>query len=506
MNTANRIIQRLHRFTGTVIAIFFIMWFVTGIVLLYHGYPRVTATDRYSHMQSIDSIGLPYLYDIPGLSDTVAAATVSLCRTSGENVWTISGISRHVATPMDATPDTGGRYVLDGDSLIAPKALAGTDIDSIARVWANGAGIVRIDTLRERQQWVMYERYERSLPILRYFFDDDERSEVFVAQATGEVLQTTTSSQRFWSWIGAIPHKLYIPALRKDVKRWEGVLLACGLFCLVAALSGMYMGIYYLVVAVRRRQGFGSPFKSRIWKYHHIGGLIFGVFLIAWGISGSLAMQRVPKWMVDYEGDYFVSSSKLWGRKPLPLSCYRLDYRQLFDRYEDVKSISWEHFGDLPAYLVVTGTEEVYVDASSEGSVTPLNLSREVVEQAVERYFGKDTPYSMSLMDDYDEYYLSRPGGYPLPVWKVDVDNNDGSRLYISPSDGYVKYLNRNRMAKKWLFSATHYLGIKYFVLHETIRHLCLWILSLGCVFVCATGLGIYISKIKVSQRHESQS
>ena len=103
MNTANRIIQRLHRFTGTVIAIFFIMWFVTGIVLLYHGYPRVTATDRYSHMQSIDSIGLPYLYDIPGLSDTVAAATVSLCRTSGENVWTISGISRHVATPMDAT-------------------------------------------------------------------------------------------------------------------------------------------------------------------------------------------------------------------------------------------------------------------------------------------------------------------------------------------------------------------------------------------------------------------
>ena len=216
-------------------------------------------------------------------------------------------------------------------------------------------------------------------------------------------------------------------------------------------------------------------------------------------------MQRVPKWMVDYEGDYFVSSSKLWGRKPLPLSCYRLDYRQLFDRYEDVKSISWEHFGGLPAYLVVTGTEEVYVDASTEGSVTPLNLSREVVEQAVERYFGNDTPYSMSLMDDYDEYYLSRPGGYPLPVWKVDVDNNDGSRLYISPSDGYVKYLNRNRMAKKWLFSATHYLGIKYFVLHETIRHLCLWILSLGCVFVCATGLGIYISKIKVSRKRESQ-
>ncbi|MBD5357621.1 MAG: PepSY domain-containing protein [Bacteroides sp.] len=495
MNTVNKSIQWLHKFTGLTIGVFFIMWFVTGIVLLYHSYPRVTSTDRNKYMEQLIKKELPAVYDVPGLADTIAVQTLAVNRKFGETIWTISGVSRKKETPMDISPNIDGEFVICEDTLKTPKALTDWILDSIAGEWAASTNIIKVDTLYKRTQWIMYERYEKSLPILRYYFDNDDKSEVFISQKTGEVLQTTTLSQRIWSWVGAIPHKLYIPALRKDVKRWENVLLVGGLFCLVAALSGMYMGIYYLVVNKRKHQKFGSPFKKNVWRYHHIGGLIFGVFLIAWGISGSLAMQRVPKWLVNYEGDYFVSSSKLWGKKPLQLGDYHLDYHDLFNRYNDIKSISWEHFGNIPAYLIVTGTEEIYVDASCEGAVTPLNLSKEVVEQAVARYFGKDTHFSITLMENYDEYYLSRPGGYPLPVWKVDIDNADGSRMYISPTDGYVKYLNRNRMAKKWLFSATHYLGIKYFVLHETIRHICLWLLSIGCVFVCITGLGIYISK-----------
>ena len=279
------------------------------------------------------------------------------------------------------------------------------------------------------------------------------------------------------------------------------MLLVGGLFCLFAALSGMYMGIYYLIVNWRRNHKLGSPFRKGIWRYHHIAGLIFGIFTIAWGISGSLAMQRVPKWLVNYEGDYFVSSSKLWGKKPLELREYHLDYRELFNKYSDIKYISWTQFGNIPVYHLVNDTEDIYLDASQKEAVRPLDIPQEVVEQAVRRYFGKETPFSITLMDNYDEYYLSRSGVYPLPVWKVDVDNPDGSRLYISPSDGYVKYLNRNRMAKKWLFGATHYLGIKYFVMHNTLRHICLWLLSIGCVFVCGSGLGIYISKLKATQK-----
>lgn len=503
MNIVNKSINWLHKATGVTIAVFFIMWFVTGIVLLYHSYPRVTDTDRYEHMEALIKDEMPALSEIPGLSDTVAVQTLAVKKKLGETVWTLSGIDYKKDTPMDIIPVTEGEYVVSADTLTEPKSLTSQSLDSIAALWASATDIERIDTLHERGWWVMYERYEKSLPILRYYFDNADKSEVFISEKTGEVLQITTRRERFWSWIGAIPHKLYFPFLRNDVKRWENVLLVGGLFCLAAALSGMYMGIYYLIVNCRKNHRIGSPFKKKIWKYHHVGGLVFGVFLIAWGISGSLAMQRVPKWLVNYDGDYFVSSSKLWGKKPLCIADYRLDYRELFNKYKEIKSISWEHFGKLPAYLIVTGSDEVYVDASREGVIAPLNLSKEDIERAVKRYVGKETEFSMTLMDEYDEYYLSGNGEYPLPVWKVDIHNSDGSRMYISPSNGYVKYLNRNRMAKKWLFGAMHYLGIKYFVLHNRLRHICLWLLCMGCVFVCVSGLGIYFSKVKAASRHK---
>lgn len=504
MNILTRTVRRIHRITSLAIVLFFVMWFVTGIVLLYHSYPRVTAADRYRHQEKICPDSLPGLFDIPGLSGDVEVQTLSLKCRYGQTVWTISGVDGRRNTPMDGEAVHSGEYVLKGDSLCSPVTVTPGMLDSIAISWTSGSHILSVDTLTERQQWVMYERYEKSLPILRYHMSDPDRSEIFIAEKNGDVLQATTRQERIWSWLGAIPHKLYIPFLRKDVKRWENVLLTGGLFCLFSALSGLYMGIYYLWVNKRNSGVVGSPFKKRIWRWHHISGLIFGVFLVAWGISGSLAMQRMPKWLVNYEGDYFVSSSKIWGRNPLPLREYKLDYLELFLHYDDIKSVSWEHFGNVPAYRIINGEEEIYIDASTAGDVKRLSLTRKDVAEGVERYFGENIKYSIELQEEYDEYYLSPSGRYPLPVWRVEVENADGVRMYVSPSDGYVKYLNRNRMVKKWLFSATHYLGIKYFVLHERIRHLSLWILSVGCVFVCVTGAGVYISKQRAVRKQKT--
>ncbi len=226
MNGFNKSVKRVHKVTGLTIGIFFIMWFVTGIILLYHGYPRVTDKDRYAHMENLDIKTLPNIYSIPGLSDTVAVQTLSVNNRLGETIWTISGLSIHKETPMDAKPTLNAEVVVEKDTLFAPKALTSEDIESTACKWATEGKIVKTDTLHHRQQWVMYERYEKSLPILRYYFDDPDKTEVFISERDGEVLQVTTRSERFWSWIGAIPHKLYFPFLRKDVKRWENVLLA----------------------------------------------------------------------------------------------------------------------------------------------------------------------------------------------------------------------------------------------------------------------------------------
>lgn len=497
MNIVNKSIQKIHQITGLIIALFFIMWFVTGIILLYHKYPRVTQSDYYSHAEALSLNELPAVYDIPDLADSSKVKTLMVNRNLGQTVWTISGVSNRKENPMDVKPEISNKFIVTGDTLFSQSKVTLSQLDSIACVWAGSKSILKVDTLNERQQWILYERYDRSLPILKYYFDNPEKSEIYISQKSGEVLQATTKSERAWSWVGAIPHKLYFTFLRTDVDRWKNALLIGGLLCLVASLSGLYLGIYFLFVSKRKQHKFASPFKKHVWRYHHIAGLIFGIFLVAWGISGSLAMQRVPKWLVNYDGDYFVSASKLWGRKPLPLKDYKLDYREILKKYPDVKSISWEHFGKIPAYLVVSGEKELYVDASIATSVELLEIPKVEIENAITRYFGDDVKYSIALQEDYDEYYLSTPGDYPLPVWKVDVENSDGTRMYISPSDGYVKYLNDNRMAKKWLFAATHYLDIKYFVLHRSLRYACLWILSIACVSIIVTGIIIFFSKGK---------
>lgn len=497
MNIVNKSIQKIHQVTGLIIALFFIMWFVTGIILLYHKYPHVTQSDLYSHAEPLTAEDLPAVYDIPGLTDSTKVKTLTVNCNMGQTVWTISGMSNRKDNPMDVKPEISNKYIVSGDTLITQSKITFSQLDSIACAWADSESITKVDTLNKRQQWILYERYDRSLPILRYYFDNPQKSEIYISQKSGEVLQATTRTERAWSWVGAIPHKFYFTFLRTDVDRWKNALLIGGLLCFIASLSGVYLGIYFLFVGKRKQHKFTSPFKKRMWRYHHIAGLIFGIFLVAWGISGSLAMQRVPKWLVNYDGDYFVSASKLWGRTPLPLKNYKLDYREILKKYPDVKSISWEHFGKTPAYLVVSCDKEIYVDASNPTSVKPLEIPKTEIERAITRYFGEDVNYSMTIQEEYDEYYLSAPGGYPLPVWKVDVENADGTRMYISPCDGYVKYLNDNRMAKKWLFAATHYLDIKYFVLHRTLRYTCLWILSIACVSIILTGIIIFFSKGK---------
>ena len=53
MSPANKTIFSLHRISGTVIALFFLMWFVTGLVLIYRGYPRLDEAEARAHMESL---------------------------------------------------------------------------------------------------------------------------------------------------------------------------------------------------------------------------------------------------------------------------------------------------------------------------------------------------------------------------------------------------------------------------------------------------------------------
>lgn len=523
MNFFNRTMFFLHRLSGTIVALFFAMWFLTGLVLIYHPYPRVDDRMKQAHLEAIP--------------DTLPAIEPFLNKIDG----TVKHISVHqqLGQTLIELSTSDKDYTFCADTTQQQKAITEEALMQIASRWVEGTP-VRKDTIYDREQWVLYERFKSEMPMVHLTYDDPDKSELFISINTGEVHQWTTRKSRFWAYIGAIPHKLYFPFIRKDLDTWKWCIYIGGFTCLIAALTGLYVGIYVLVRRRLKKKVWENPYKKFVYRWHEFIGLGMGLFMILWGFSGMFIMERIPQWIAPYEGDYTISASRFWGRRPLPLNAYKLDYTQLAEVYKDIKAVDWTHFGSVPVYAVVNADSMVYIDASkstpepvevspdeilkcaikvisqgkSEGGsahghathMTRTSLSEKEKADTVSPS-RKETPApkieksdcSIELLTAYDEYYSDRDNEYPLPVYKVDINNADGSRFYVSPHTGEVRYSNHNRRVKRWAVTAIHYLKIQALMEHKVLWTICIWTLCLGGAFVSLTGAWLGLKWIKRS-------
>lgn len=466
-----RLFFSLHRISGTIIALFFFMWFVSGLVLLYHPYPRLSDQQIYS-MQEL-------------LPDSLPDIRSYLKNESGD-IKNIR-IRQFQDQTLISYSTNGVVHTVCSDTTQVVKPVNFDAVRTVAERWID-APIRRVDTLHQREQWVLYSRYERVLPIYRFYFDDPERHELFISGKTGEAQQLTDATSRFWAWVGAIPHKFYLPFIRRDLTWWKTSITIGGLFCLIAALTGLYIGITVLIKRHKKQKTWSNPYRKRWYRWHYVTGLIFGIFLIAWGISGLVSMQRIPQWIIPMEGDYLFNASQMWGKKSLPFNAYRLDYRKLREVYPALKEVNWTHFRDIPVYRIIEGNRERLIDASAT-NVKPLFLPEETIIAGIRQIHGSNTVIGLSLMNHYDNYYLSRNHSLPLPVYKVNLDNNDRTLYYISPETGYVRYLNTNKKVKKWLFSGIHYLNIQWLIERPLLWTIAIWTLCLGGALVSLSGI-----------------
>lgn len=469
---------KAHKYTGIFISVFFLMWFITGIILIYHPYPKLDESLANAHKEVLPS-SLPELSWIQEKSD-------------GE----LQGvkISQFQGQTLIETKVKGKKQKFTTDSLQGVKSVGFSTIENIAKVWCNYP-MTKVDTLHKREQWVLYTKYDKELPIYKFHFEDDSKTQLFISSKSAQVLQITTSKDRFWSYIGAIPHKLYFPFIRRNTEGWMTTVVVAGSICFAAALTGFLYGLYLFIRRKKVKGSFGNPFKTRWQRIHFSFGLVFGIFTVAWGISGIFSMARVPQWIIKTEAPFTFEKSRLWGKNLLPTDCYKLNFNTVKEAYPQLKEISLARFAEVPAYIIIEGSNKRYLDASTE-EVKILDIPQFVIEKGFEKMYGSDVPVKVSLLDEYDNYYVNLHNTYTLPVYKVEVDNNDRELYYIRPSDGYIKYLNKNKKADKWLFSAIHYLNIPVIMTRPVIWKLLMWFLSAGCAVVCLSGIVLGVKSI----------
>ena len=131
-------------------------------------------------------------------------------------------------------------------------------------------------------QWTVAGDFDSDRPLTRIALGDEAGTEIYVSSTSGEVVLTTTRNERLANFFGSIPHWLYVSALRHHGHAWSALMWWLSLVAATGAAIGVIVGL------VRLGRG---PLSRGLQRRHHIAGLAFAPFLLAWIFSGFLSMD-----------------------------------------------------------------------------------------------------------------------------------------------------------------------------------------------------------------------
>ena len=279
----------LHRWLGVVLALFFAMWFFTGMVMMYVPFPSLSESDRLSYLESVDTAEIR-------LPPAEAIETCGSELTIGFRVISIGGRPAYVCNRQNSPihsvfADTGTPVqVLEKDAVVNRlQRMTSAPIEFVSSV--------------EYDQWTVHERFDSFRPFYRIELQDDLGTHLYVSSLTGEFVQRTTTSQRVWNYLGAVAHWIYPTILRKHWAIWDSLVWWLSGFGVVCVIIGIYLGVSHWLAVRRTGRAAFSLFRGWM-KWHHVLGLFTGLIVLSWIVSGWLSMDHgrlfsVPNPTVD---------------------------------------------------------------------------------------------------------------------------------------------------------------------------------------------------------------
>lgn len=485
-------ILAVHRLLGTLLCVVFLMWFLTGFVMMYHRFPRVYESDRVEHLESL------------GGSDSLPALEALLAQTGGARVRSLR-MERYLGQTYFNIQTRDSLYVLPADSGLKLRNIAEGEpyLQSVVRTWCQ-APIARVDTLTALEQWIPFGSMKADLPIYKYYFDDAEQHQLYQSSQTGRVIQFTTHSERVWAWLGAIPHWVYFTWLRQDAELWTQVVIwLSGAGCIMV-ISGLWVGLVRWRQRRKQQKTGITPYKKKWYRWHHVLGLVFGLFALTFVFSGMMSMMDIPAWISH---SHLKGSPTRFMRAQAPQpSAYELDYRQVVQAYPEALLLEWSNFREHPYYVVTTADDTYYIDAKVNQPL-PLNLTEEEMVGAVREFYRTDSTtmnqevaLKVELLDHFETHYRARSviaTEKLLPVWKVTADDTDHSVFYLNSQDASVRYVDTTSRLHYWAYTALHRMRIGYLNANTTLRKTVLWVLLIGGTAISASGIVLGVNWLR---------
>jgi hypothetical protein len=463
----------VHRYLGLAFCLIFVAWFASGIVMIYKRMPEYSADERLSRLPPLDASTIKL-----SAAEAMAAADV------------LESPRRVLLTSLQARPLY--RFIVDGGtaSVYADDGsyLEGVEPDVAVAVvrglFPDARATVRyVDSLESADQWTINNRFDATGRLHRVSLGDAAGTEVYVAEATGEVVQKTDRSSRFWGYAGPVMHWFYFTPLRAERgPLWNDLIVYGSVVGCLVCMLGLVIGVYRFSASRRFKRGTSAtPYVGWL-RWHHYAGLVFGVVTLTWTFSGLLTMT--PFGWFDQGGPTLDQARAIRGTGVAVerfVVTPRAALEQFGTRFQ-AKEMEFLQFLDAPFYAAYEGADpsarphqDTARFAPPRGSSARVLLTadrgpevkdgftRDELAVAARAAMGGMEPVELTWLTEMDAYYYERTNGVRLPALRAKFDDVDGTWLYLDANDGsLVQTEVRDSRAERWLYQGLHSLDFPW--------------------------------------------
>ena len=473
MQTLRRALILTHRYLGIPLSVLFVLWFVTGIAMIYvGGMPTLSAQARLERLPALDLAAVRYAPAAAAAQAASGFGRVALTTVLGRPAYRFASpygtatVFADTGEPLDEIDVETARDVA-AQFLEAPASAASS---SSARSSAPINGRLQLG---------------RDLPLYKFAVDDGAGTEVYVSPYAGEVRLVTTTKTRTLAWIATIPHWFYITPLRTNQPHGTGPSSSPRPW---AACSRCW-GSCSASRSFTSRQPFrwSQAVRYQGWmRWHYISGAFFGVFALTWVFSGLLSMEPFDWANAD---SLEISGDALTGG-PVELEQFPAFDAAVLGRAarrpnaEGARVSPHRRRALLPRALHEQRARSPTRAAS--GCISRIRSrgarSRSTCSSTRARWPSAPQPFASDtllarlaaaapdativtheLLTSYDSYYYSRNGQAALPVLRVKFDDPLETWVYVDPELGQlVASIHRLQRVERWLYNGLHSLDFGF--------------------------------------------
>jgi len=466
----------IHRWLGVGLCLFFVLWFLSGIGMMYWEFPDVGPADRLAHASALDP-------DAVRLTPAEAFAKTRL----SEPVTNAS------LAVFDGRPAYRFRSGRRDATVYADSGEVRGDITQemmlrVATAWTGqAAGPVTVESIDDVDQWTIQVRGLK--PLWKYAWASGEH--VYVSQASGEVVQYTTTASRLGAYLGPIPHWLYFTLLRKHAPLWSTLVIWLSGLGTGTAILGIIIGISVFSPGGRYRIA-GVPVRipySGAKRWHAVLGLIVGLAAATWAFSGMLSMGP---FVWQGAGGSRLGADALSRRLRGNVRVADFDTRSPREALQlvgvKVRELELVEVAETPFYIASAGLQNTRI-VPLDGPPEPA-FNQRFLQDAAMAATGSVAFREFDLIYQYDRYYLDRRRALPLPVFRVRLDDPARTHYYIDATTARVvgSYSSRDWVTR-WAYHGLHSLDFPWLYNHRPLWDIVVITFMLGGAALSVTSV-----------------